>query len=376
MEVSKEMMRETAIDAVVEPVVVPPMDPLRTSYYFCKEYPHRDRAINCPIMQSLAVPLFEHSRPCYIGVFEMVLTNEINITSCSYTYERILSYLWDHGLTSSKCIHWYDTKVSGEYVLVNNIYLDKDKTLQEINKMLKVVCSTHCLPLSQTRALCRLCNVVFTIGRAYGTGRQKLGFLDECAKQCLRKGQGVVGRVVLSQNLVFCKDVTQFSITEYLWHTMHAGRDPRIALVLLLTTMKQHCKSFKVASGEELGEELSIEEQILESSQPPISDPPHMQDMATASHTKRHFTAAQDTSIMTIKEKYRDRFIKFQLTVSSGMVEFQQQVAKRLSLQGGTYRVWYQDEGNDWILIACEEDLENYICNLISQGRNTITMLI
>ncbi|KAL7253792.1 hypothetical protein ACSBR1_008188 [Camellia fascicularis] len=371
--------------------------------------------------------------------------------------------------------------------------------------MLKVVCSTHCLPLAQTWASCRLCNAVFTIGRTYGIWRQKLEFLDECAKQCLRKGQGVVRRAVLSQNLVFCKDVTQFSITEYLWHTMHAEIS-RIALVPLLTTMKQHCKSFKVASGEELGEELSIDvldfsevgklysypiaqtartpnrmdngeemvwldagipisleeegkldsqnciinssqrlqrkagipislddlqqqpgmklkdaaeshavsrstvkracreynitwwsprkrskdnqllsnklvqggvqEQILEYSQPPISDPPHMQDMATASHTKPHFTAAHDTSIMTIKEKYGDNFIKFQLAVSSGMVEFQQQVAKRLSLQGGTYRVWYQDEGNDWILIACEEDLENYICNSISQGRNTITMLI
>ncbi|CAL5440981.1 unnamed protein product [Camellia sinensis] len=114
-----------------------------------------------------------------------------------------------------------------------------------------------------------------------------------CAKHCLRKGQGVVGSVVLSQNLVFCKDVTQFSITEYpLAHYARKygltgsfaiclrssyiednvymlefflppnyteGRDPRIALVPLLTTMKQHCKSFKVASGKELGEELSIE---------------------------------------------------------------------------------------------------------------------
>ncbi|CAL5441011.1 unnamed protein product [Camellia sinensis] len=35
--------------------------------------------------------------------------------------------------------------------------------------------------------------------------------------------------------------------------------DPRIALVPLLKTMKQDCKSLKVASGEELGEELSIE---------------------------------------------------------------------------------------------------------------------
>ncbi|KAL7229495.1 hypothetical protein ACSBR2_008076 [Camellia fascicularis] len=108
-----------------------------------------------------------------------------------------------------------------------------------------------------------------------------------------------------------------------------------------------------------------VQEQILESIQPPISDPPHMQDMAIASHTKPHFTIAQDTSIVTIKEKYGDDFINFQLVVSSGMAEFQQQVAKRLNLQGGTYRVRYQNEDSDWIFIACEEDLQNYICNSI-----------
>ncbi|CAL5322925.1 unnamed protein product [Camellia sinensis] len=75
-----------------------------------------------------------------------------------------------------------------------------------------------------------------------------------------------------------------------------------------------------------------VQEQILESSHPLIFDPPHMQDMATASHTKPHFTAAQDTSIVTINVKYGDDFIKLQLVVSSGMVEFQQQVAKRLNL--------------------------------------------
>ncbi|KAL7168363.1 hypothetical protein ACSBR2_038744 [Camellia fascicularis] len=119
-----------------------------------------------------------------------------------------------------------------------------------------------------------------------------------------------------------------------------------------------------------------VQEQILGSSQPPISDPPHMQDMATASCTKPHFTAAQDASIVTIKAKYGDDFIKFQLPVLSGMVEFQQQVAKRLILQGGTYRVKYSDEDNDWVLIACDEDLQNCICNSISQGRNKVTMLI
>ncbi|CAL5359365.1 unnamed protein product [Camellia sinensis] len=408
-------------------------------YYSCNEYPQFYHAYSCNINQSVAFPLFESSTRCCIGVIEVVLTDK-------RTYRTWGSFN-------------------------SNRVLRKEK----------------------------LCNVVFTNDRTYDRERQKFAFLDACAKHCLRKGQGVVGRVVLSQNLVFCKDVTQFSITEYpLAHYARKygltgsfaiclrssyiednvymlefflppnyieGRDPRIALVPLLTTMKQHCKSFKVASGKELGEELSIEvldfsedgklcsyqipqtartpnrmengeemvlldlsnqqllevdavdtgnnvvsnteennnvvtsvqqnssqrlqrkagipislddlqqhfgmklkdaaqslgvsrstvkrvcreynitwcppckrskdnqllsnkpvqggvqEQILESSQLPISDPPHMQDMATASHTKPHFTAAQDTNIVTIKAKYGDDFIKFQLPVSSRMVD-------------------------------------------------------
>ncbi|CAL5436002.1 unnamed protein product [Camellia sinensis] len=409
-------------------------------YYSCNEYPQFYHAYSCNINQSVAFPLFESSTRCCIGVIEVVLTDKRTYrTWGSFNSNRVLS--------------------------------KREK----------------------------LCNVVFTNDRTYDRERQKFAFLDACAKHCLRKGQGVVGRVVLSQNLVFCKDVTQFSITEYpLAHYARKygltgsfaiclrssyiednvymlefflppnyieGRDPRIALVPLLTTMKQHCKSFKVASGKELGEELSIEvldfsedgklcsyqipqtartpnrmengeemvlldlsnqqllevdavdtgnnvvsnteennnvvtsvqqnssqrlqrkagipislddlqqhfgmklkdaaqslgvsrstvkrvcreynitwcppckrskdnqllsnkpvqggvqEQILESSQLPISDPPHMQDMATASHTKPHFTAAQDTNIVTIKAKYGDDFIKFQLPVSSRMVD-------------------------------------------------------
>ncbi|KAL7253793.1 hypothetical protein ACSBR1_008189 [Camellia fascicularis] len=155
-------------------------------------------------------------------------------------------------------MHRYDTKVSGEYVLVNNIYLDKDKTLEEIKKMLKVLYSTHCLPLAQTWASCRLCNVVFTIGRTYGTGRQKLEFLDECAKHCLRKGYGLTGSFAICLRSGYIED-NVYMLEFFLPPNYIEGRDPRIALVPLLTTMKQHCKSFKVPSGEELGEELSIE---------------------------------------------------------------------------------------------------------------------
>ncbi|KAL7253794.1 hypothetical protein ACSBR1_008190 [Camellia fascicularis] len=108
-----------------------------------------------------------------------------------------------------------------------------------------------------------------------------------------------------------------------------------------LDDLQQHFGMKLKEATESLGENIISPGGHLarEASQPPISDPPHMQDMTIASYTKPHFTAAQDTSIVTIKGKYGDDFITFQLTVSSGMVEFQQQMAKRLNLQGGTYRV-------------------------------------
>ncbi|GMQ03918.1 hypothetical protein CsSME_00049527 [Camellia sinensis var. sinensis] len=120
-----------------------------------------------------------------------------------------------------------------------------------------------------------------------------LPYVCEVLRHIQGDWQGVVGRAVLSQNLVFCKDITQFSITQYpLAHYAREhglkgcfaicmrssytgdnvyvlefflppnyteGGDPRIALVPLLTTMKKDCKSLKVTSGEELGEKLSIE---------------------------------------------------------------------------------------------------------------------
>ncbi|KAL7187909.1 hypothetical protein ACSBR1_037869 [Camellia fascicularis] len=113
----------------------------------------------------------------------------------------------------------------------------------------------------------------------------------------VRKGykrDGVVGRAFASHNLVFCKDITQFNITEYpLAHYtrecsftgcfaiclqesnigdnvivlefflppsyIEGGGDPRFILFSLVATMRQHLKSFKVASGEELGDALAVE---------------------------------------------------------------------------------------------------------------------
>lgn len=105
------------------------------------------------------------------------------------------------------------------------------------------------------------------------------------------KGQGVVWRAFSCQSACFCRDITQLSITDYsfshiarqlgltssfaislqshrtgediyvieLFLPSYKTRDPRSFLNSLLATMKQHLKSFKIVSGQNLGKELYVE---------------------------------------------------------------------------------------------------------------------
>ncbi|CAL5359357.1 unnamed protein product [Camellia sinensis] len=531
-------------------------------YYSCKEYPQRDHDVISNVRRSWALPVLESSGQCCVGVLELVAAAEPKypfINLIDGIYKRVEEV----GLRSSEtCNHLYNKHKYEDEAL-------KD-ALAEIKKVLIEVCQSHDLPLAQTWVPCRLCNPAVAGGSfnvscrehlmlrfdiACCRDKDKLPFVDVCTLHSLGKGQGVVGKAFSSHNLVFYKDITQFSIIEYplvhyackygltgcfsiclrssytgdnvyvleffLRPSNTEGGDPKIALVPLLTTLKQHFRSFKVASGEELGEELSVEvidsskddkldsfeisqiarspdmmknggemdyldlsdqqlmeedvidtrnnvvlntqinnivvtssqqkcitnssqrqqrkagipissediqqhvgmklddaaaslhdsqstlkracseyaitgwscrkrnkdnlalsnkfvqgvaqEQIQESSQPPISDPPCKQDLATT-YTKAHSMATQDTSIVTIKAKHGENFIKFKFPVLSGMVEFQQEVAKRLHLEDGTYSVKYQDDGNNWILIACDEELRDYISKSKSLGKNIVTM--
>ncbi|CAL5437691.1 unnamed protein product [Camellia sinensis] len=321
----------------------------------------------------------------------------------------------------------------------------------------------------------------------------------------LRKGQGVVGRAFYSPNVLLCNDVTQFSIIDYpLAHCAQADElrgcfaiclqnsctrkdiyvlecfmlpskkdysNQQTALRKILETMKKNFKTFKLASGEELGEHLCIEEisfqngemtqldssnqqsmdalnngsnsqkkgktkrpkrvkieiplddilqnsresiqaaadslqvsrstlkracrgygfprwpprkkNMVGSSQPSESSPgvdhqqipqlssdqPFSQASATVFHANPRNTVIRDSNVVTVKAKYiNDIIIKFPLSLSSGLVELQQQIAKRLHLEDGTYCVKYKDEVDDLIVIPCDQDLQDYISNYTSPG--------
>ncbi|CAL5442768.1 unnamed protein product [Camellia sinensis] len=70
-----------------------------------------------------------------------------------------------------------------------------------------------------------------------------------------------------------------------------------------------------------------------------------------------------------------DITIKFRLSLSSGLVELQQQIAKRLNLEAGSYYVKYKDEEDHMILIACDDDLQDCISSYRLLGTSIVVLL-
>ncbi|CAL5359372.1 unnamed protein product [Camellia sinensis] len=272
-------------------------------YYSCKEYPQRNQAIVNNISGALTLPVFERSggQPC-VGVLEIVTAAKGN-----YYLREIKNWM-------RKDFTFVDLKypeTCKQLCYKPTLYKDEafEAALVEVKEVLELVCRTHYLPLAQIWILCRLCHPI-GIGGSFNVScrehlvserdtcfhmdKDKFHFSHACSLHTLQKGQGVVGRAFASHNLVFCKDITQFNITEYpLAHYARecsftgcfaiclqesytgdnvivlefflppsyteGGGDPRFILFLLVATMRHHLKSFKVASGEELGDALSVE---------------------------------------------------------------------------------------------------------------------
>ncbi|CAL5362183.1 unnamed protein product [Camellia sinensis] len=173
----------------------------------------------------------------------------------------------------------------------------KREALDEISKVLEVVREVHGLHFAQVWAPCRALvkGDIFHVMLKFDEVDcyRLLGMVN--VELHLRKGQGVVGRAFYSPNVLLCKDVTQLSIIDY--PLAHYARDHKLGccfaiclqssctgndvyvlecfmqpsnkdyyanqqtgLRKILETMKKNFLTFKLASGEELGGHLYIEE--------------------------------------------------------------------------------------------------------------------
>ncbi|XP_071696920.1 protein NLP7-like [Rutidosis leptorrhynchoides] len=278
-------------------------------YYSDKEYQRLNHALNYDVRGSLALPVFEPTGQTCVGVIELILTSQkINYGP---EVDKVCKALEAVNLKSSNILDSPNTQICNE---------SRQNALAEILEVLAAVCETHSFPLAQTWVPCRHRSVL-----AYGGGFKKScssfdgscmgqvcmsttdvafyvvdahmwGFREACAEHHLQKGQGVAGRAFATRSSCFCENITHFGKTEYpLVHyarlfglvgsfaiclrSNYTGDDDYILefflppnmvnvdgqqkmLGLLLTSMKQHFRSLKVASGEEIGDDGRLVEII------------------------------------------------------------------------------------------------------------------
>lgn len=121
--------------------------------------------------------------------------------------------------------------------------------------------------------------------------------------------------------------------------------------------------------------DVVLEDQVLEASRihPPCSDFVHMQmqHMDTL-----NFAAQKEMKIVTIKATYRDDIIRFRVSWNCGIVELREEIAKRLKLEVGTFDIKYLDDDQEWILVACDADLQECMDILTLSGSNIIRLVV
>ena len=105
--------------------------------------------------------------------------------------------------------------------------------------------------------------------------------------------------------------------------------------------------------------EAIVDERVPESSwtDPPCFNMLPTQMFAAPLHAIPQATPRQEMKSVTIKATYREDVIRFRISLSSGIVELKEEVAKRLKLEVGTFDIKYLDDDQEWVLIACDADL-------------------
>ncbi|KAK6146481.1 hypothetical protein DH2020_020350 [Rehmannia glutinosa] len=88
------------------------------------------------------------------------------------------------------------------------------------------------------------------------------------------------------------------------------------------------------------------------------------------------FAARPEVKTITIKATYREDIIRFRLSMDSGIIKLKEEVAKRLKLEMGTFDIKYLDDDHEWVLIACDADLQECVDISISSGSNIIRLLV
>nr|GEU87857.1 hypothetical protein [Tanacetum cinerariifolium] len=110
----------------------------------------------------------------------------------------------------------------------------------------------------------------------------------------------------------------------------------------------------------------------------PNTNPPQVRfDMFPVSPKKNMAKISADIRMLIVKATYESDMIKFQVPLSSGLLELKNQVARRFKLRNSRLHLKYRDEDGDLILIACDTDLRTLIpFSGYSISKNTVKLIV
>ncbi|KAL0382817.1 UNVERIFIED_CONTAM: protein NLP6 [Sesamum calycinum] len=122
------------------------------------------------------------------------------------------------------------------------------------------------------------------------------------------------------------------------------------------------------------------EQQVLVSSSnnlPPQISPVHNQNVLQTSgiESSQNHTILTKDGVVLIKAKFGDDIVKVQLLLSSGIGKLKEEVGKRFNLMNGSFKLYYLDE-DEWILLACDDDLQLCMKTSTASGKTPIQILV
>lgn len=83
-----------------------------------------------------------------------------------------------------------------------------------------------------------------------------------------------------------------------------------------------------------------------------------------------------ESLVITVKAKYKEDMVRFKLPLSSGFSELCEEVAKRFKLVVGTFQLKYQDDDDEWVLLACNADFQECIDVMNFSGGHAIRLSV
>ncbi|KAF7150631.1 hypothetical protein RHSIM_Rhsim02G0250900 [Rhododendron simsii] len=260
-------------------------------HYTLNEYPQREFALLCGIGPSCAVPVFDHSSHTCVGVLEIVSRSALGVLR--WHDKSFLGQMYDifqeFGLLCFDEHKHYEMQIGDE---------NEACAFQELKTVLETVCKIHKVPLAMTWVPCSACNdllrgQLLSKGEYCGYPKLLLDMFVEVSKSCHLRKRGVAGTVLSPPYMLYCSDITQLSLAEYPlvpyarlcklhgWFTIclqssYTANDIYVlefflptsnrfydnswtSLSLILGTMEENFSTFKLASGQKLGDLLSVE---------------------------------------------------------------------------------------------------------------------